>query len=130
MPETKDMTAEELAAFRRQTALNVLREDPDLLERIGEGLLGLAERVKHGGKGKVTVTVAVVNTKKAGFSETVFVEGSVKVTEPAEPPTEQSLWYAVNGQMTRRDPRQPDLPMFKQVARNDGDEVAEEAAAQ
>lgn len=125
------MSPGERAAFAQQTALDVLREDPELLEQIGEGLLALSEQVKHGGKGKVVATIAVVNTKKQGFSETVFIEGTVKVVEPPPAPTEQSLFYAVGGKLSRRDPRQPDLPMFKQVARDDaGDEPGEEEIAQ
>lgn len=124
------MTAAERAEFARQTALDVLREDQDLLEQLGEGLLDVSALVKHGGGGKVVMTIEVKNTKKGGFSETVFIEGSVDVKPPKSPKTEQNLFYAVDGKLTRRDPRQPDLPMFKTVARNEGDEVAQEEAAQ
>lgn len=130
-----EMTAAERAAFARQTALDVLREDAELLEQLGEGLLGLSEQVKHGGKGRAVLTLNVLNTKKQGFSETVFIEGTVKVTPPAPPATEQNLFYAVGGRLTRRDPRQPEMPIFASVTREEasdqsGVEGAREEAAQ
>lgn len=130
MVDTKDMTAEERAAFWRQTFLDVLREDPDLLEQAGEALLAVTDAVKHGGKGKVNLAIEVKNTKSQGFSDIVFLSGKVTHTVPVAP-TEDNLFYAVDGGLSRRDPRQPDLPMFKQVARDEsGTEGAEEAAAQ
>lgn len=127
----EEMTVEERAAFARQTALSVLREDEDLLELLGEGLLDLSEQVKHGGKGKVALTLNVLNTKKQGFSETVFIEGTVKVTPPPPPATEQNLFYAIEGKLTRRDPRQPNMPLFNTVERDEsGDEDAEDMRAQ
>jgi len=124
------MTAEELAAFRRQTFLDVLREDPDLLEQAGEALLAVADVVKHGGKGKVNLAIEVKNTKSQGFSDIIFLSGKVTHTVPVAP-TEDNLFYAVDGGLSRRDPRQPGLPIFKQVERDqDGGEATEEAAAQ
>lgn len=109
---------------KAQQFLDVLRSDDELLEACGQHLMDVVEALKHtGGKGTVTLTLQMTQPKKKGQAEQIWIEGKVKSTSPS-PEHEQHMFYAVDGQLTRRDPRQPELPTFKTVA---GDESAESA---
>jgi hypothetical protein len=101
-----------------QQFLDMLREDVDLLADAEAAMLGVIEALRHsGGKGSVTLKFTVTQPKKAGERAAFWIRGAVTSTAPA-PEHEDHLFYAVDGRITRRDPRQPSLPAFRSVGKD------------
>lgn len=111
-----------------QQFLDVLRNDEELLDSCGASLLGVIETLKAtGGKGKVTLALTITQPKKKGVGEQVWIEGAVSSTAP-KPAHESHMFYAVEGRLSKRDPRQPDLFKPRAVAAEEGEGAQEEAA--
>lgn len=113
-----------------QQFLDMLRSDSELLADVEAALLGVVEALKHsGGKGTVTLKFTISQPKKSGERAAFWIRGAVTSTSPA-PEHEDHLFYAVDGRLSRRDPRQPALPAFKAVVNQETGEIVEEGIAQ
>lgn len=101
--------------------LDVLREDDHLLADAEEHLLAVIEGVKRTGKvGKVVLTLKINQPQNAAERAAVYITGSVDGRVPP-PETEQHLFYEVGGVISRRDPRQPEMPIFRSVDKSTGE---------
>lgn len=82
-----------------------------LLAEFGEELADVVRTIRDRGRGsgKITLTLEVRAATK-GAGKALSIAGSVKATKP-KPEVEETLMYAGDdGRLTRRDPRQPELP--------------------
>lgn len=115
-----------------QQFLDVLREDGVLLIDAEQLLMDVVEAVKRTGKaGRITLTLDVKRPKKAADALAIWVSGAVNAKVP-RPDTEDHLFFAQDGELSRRDPRQPALPGMRRVDRTTGeifDNATEEGAA-
>ncbi len=119
-----------MAESAGQQFLDMLREDVDLLADAEAALLGVVEALKHsGGKGTVTLKFTVTQPKKSGERAAFWIRGAVTSSSPA-PEHEDHLFYAIDGRLSRRDPRQPSLPAFKTVANDEAASSGREEAPQ
>jgi hypothetical protein len=79
---------------------------------LSEKLHDLVERCTELGKpGRLQLTIKV---KPEADGVIVFVQDEVKVTEPSED-RPQALYYSDGGNLTRRDPRQLEIDMLREV---------------
>jgi hypothetical protein len=95
----------------------------ELSEKLAEVVAGVME---HGKAGSVSVTL---NIKQAEMPGAIVVTDDVKAKVPqADKPA--ALFYAdERGNLSRRDPRQPELPLRKVDGGRDNDEPNEEVAS-
>lgn len=111
-----------------QHILDVLREDAELLLDAEEQLLEVVRAVQQTGQaGRLVLTLTVKTPKNAADRTAVWVSGNVVARAP-RPETEDHLFFAVDGQLSRRDPRQPQLPVFAAVADQATGEIVGDAA--
>jgi hypothetical protein len=111
------------SAADAQTFLDVLRNDPALLADCAEALARVVEAVKTTGKkGAVTLKVTIHRPPKSDPA-VVWITGGVTHSAPS-PDREDRMFFAVDGRLSRRDPRQPDLPMLSRVASTHEEEPA------
>lgn len=108
--------------------LAALREGRFLADA-ARGLAELEEAVmEHGKPGTLTVTLTMKPACK-GYRLMVSLTDNIAVKKPVGEKEETILFRAGAGRFSRRDPRQPELPM-RPVARTDVDEdgVVQEAS--
>lgn len=95
--------------------LDVIRTDEALLMEAQEQLMELVDAVQRtGAGGRVTITVTVTQPRNASDRTAVYIKGKVDNKLP-RPDTEDHLFFAIDGKLTRRDPRQPEMPLFRPV---------------
>lgn len=100
-----------------QQFLDLLRsqEHGGFLIDAEESLLNLIEAVQRTGKkGALKLTLTVVSDKNALDEAAVFISGAIAASTP-EPDRRHTLFYHVDGRLSRRDPRQPELPAFAAI---------------
>ena len=99
--------------------MRVVRDDADLMLDLDDTLRRVVEAVRNeGGRGTVTLRLAVERPKNTAESVMVYITGTVSSTEPRAVRA-QHPYYAVDGTLSRRDPRQPDLPGFRTIDSED-----------
>lgn len=81
-----------------------------LLDEIGDELANLTKHVRESGKaGKLTLTLHVAPVKR-GQGDIVTITDDVKVKLPALEKSSTVLYTDGDGNLSRRDPRQPVIP--------------------
>ena len=94
-------------------------QDGDLHDEISEKLNGLVEQVQSTGRsGSVALTLTV---KAAG--DMVAVTADVAVKPPKVDRPVKAYFVDGNGNLTRNNPRQPELPGLRPMPRPTADEV-------
>lgn len=83
-----------------------------LLAEIGEGAAEIGRRIRErgGGSGKLTVVLDFRTATKGG-GKALSIAATVKVTTPKAEVEETLMYVSEDGKLSRRDPRQPELPL-------------------
>lgn len=85
----------------------------EFLDRFAAALIEISERVVvTGNKGSVTVVVKIEQFEEK--EPTVVLEATIKTAPPAASPR-ATMFFAVDGELSREDPRKPELPGFRTV---------------
>jgi len=83
-----------------------------LLAEIGEGASEIARLIRERGRGsgKVVLTLDIRPATKGG-GKALSIAATVKVTTPKAEVEETLMYVGEDGKLSRRDPRQPELPL-------------------
>lgn len=106
MPETEDRARKPFAAFLQEQRNGGLHGE--LSDAISEVV---AAALEHGKKGQLVLTIDV---KPNADGATVLITDKIKATVP-EPNRGAAIWFVDgDGNLSRRNPAQPELP-FREV---------------
>lgn len=109
--EVKEVTGQQFIDLLRQ------QEKGDLMADAEARLLEVVEAVQRTGKpGVLTVKLKIQQPQQPLDGAAVFILAAVTATVPV-PDRKTSLFYAVDGQISRRDPRQAELPSINAVGK-------------
>lgn len=84
-----------------------------------EALAALSEAVQRTGRGGTVTLTLTVKPASKGDRVVVAVVDTVTVKLPAAEKGDTLMYVQEDGSLSRRDPRQPDLPGFRDVSRED-----------
>lgn len=104
-------------ATKGQQFLDLLRQQERgaLLADAEEALIEVIEAVQRTGKaGKLTLTLKVQGHKDGIDEAALYIAAAITPYPPA-PERKHTLWFGVDGRLSRRDPRQAELPTFTRV---------------
>jgi len=96
--------------------LSMLRRGTALIE-LDDELERLVEAVEETGKAG-TLTLKLKITPKKHDSKVLELADTVLVTAPKPDVATTTAWVSADGRLTRRDPRQPELPVPTEVPRD------------
>jgi translation elongation factor P/translation initiation factor 5A len=99
--------------------LNTMKDlrDGVVIPEIDEQLKQLVADVRATGKGgKLTITLAV-NPLKQGANHMLSITDDIKVSPPARDRESTILYATEDNELSRRDPRQPELKNFRETAK-------------
>ena len=107
-------TQEEQARNYAGEAIELLAQQRSgtLLAEVGEAASEIARLIRERGRGsgKVTVTIDLRAATK-GAGKALSIAATVKTTMPRAEVEETLMYVGEDGKLSRRDPRQPELPL-------------------
>lgn len=92
--------------------LLVQQRSGTLLAEIGEGASEIARIIRERGRGsgKLVLTLDIRAATK-GAGKALSIAATLKVTTPKAEVEETLMYVGEDGKLSRRDPRQPELPL-------------------